>query len=47
MTDIQNRLIGEMAGALMVCLILLPDEDINKECLKNILKRYEEEFNRE
>lgn len=38
------RIIGEIAGALRACLIFIPEEDINKKGIADILRRYDEEF---
>lgn len=40
----RERIIGEMAGALLVCAIVLKQEDINKKGLEDILERYRKEF---
>lgn len=41
----QQRLIGEMAGCLSIVVILCSDKQINKEGVKDLLIRYEKEFN--
>lgn len=38
------RIVGEMAGALRICAIVLKDEDVNKKGIADILRRYREEF---
>lgn len=43
----QQRIIGEMAGALDMVLLLVPDEDINKEAIRDLIERYRKEFDGE
>ena len=43
----KHQVIGEMAGALRVCLIYISDSEINKNGIQEILDRYEKEFNQD
>lgn len=40
----QQRIIGEMAGSLSLVMIVASDKQVNKEAIKDLLTRYEKEF---